>query len=166
MCSKDPGPPGVHPWVHKHALSLLSPLQEHGQKLNKSKEQSLCYSEVIWGRGRAGKGVWCWEPSPAAVGWEPVTSRWMGTHGHPPMDSCLHCLVSQKKKERCVPKLNASPSNSERAADPRCPPPQTQLTTDTMPDQKTFVDQKAAGSWHRAARILPAVPIVLLKLLL
>uniref|UniRef100_A0A8V0Z9I8 GDNF family receptor alpha-2 n=1 Tax=Gallus gallus TaxID=9031 RepID=A0A8V0Z9I8_CHICK len=68
-------------------ITTCTSIQEHGQKLNKSKEQSLCYSE-------------------------------------------------------------------------------TQLTTDTMPDQKTFVDQKAAGSRHRAARILPAVPIVLLKLLL
>lgn len=99
---------------------------------------------------------------------------WMGTchqqmDGDPwaPSHGLLSSLLSEpKKKERCVPKLNASPSNSERAADPRCPPPQTQLTTDTMPDQKTFVDQKAAGSRHRAARILPAVPIVLLKLLL
>lgn len=32
---------------------LLSPLQEHGSKLNKSKEQSLCYSEVRLGQGGA-----------------------------------------------------------------------------------------------------------------
>ncbi|XP_021237639.1 GDNF family receptor alpha-2-like [Numida meleagris] len=68
-------------------ITTCTSIQEHGQKLNKSKEQSLCYSE-------------------------------------------------------------------------------TQLTTDTMPDQKTYVDQKAAGSQHRAARILPAVPVLLLKLLL
>ncbi|OXB62764.1 hypothetical protein ASZ78_010831 [Callipepla squamata] len=68
-------------------ITTCTSIQEHGQKLNKSKEQSLCYSE-------------------------------------------------------------------------------TQLTTDTMPDQKTFVDQKGAGSQHRAAQILPAVPVLLLKLLL
>lgn len=46
------------------------------------------------------------------------------------------------------------------------PRPQTQLTTDIMPDQKTFVDQKAGGSRHRVGRILPLVPILLLKLAL
>lgn len=50
---------------------------------------------------------------------------------------------------------------------PCSPPlPQTQLTTDIMPDQKTFVDQKAGGSRHRAGRILPLVPILLLTLAL
>lgn len=50
---------------------------------------------------------------------------------------------------------------------PCSPPlPQTQLTTDIMPDQKTFVDQKAGGSRHRAGRILPLVPILLLMLAL
>ncbi|NWH79027.1 GFRA2 protein, partial [Piaya cayana] len=43
---------------------------------------------------------------------------------------------------------------------------ETQLTTDIMPDQKTFVDQKAGGSRHWAGRILPAVPVLLLLLLL
>jgi len=44
------------------------------------------------------------------------------------------------------------------------PHPQTQLTTDIMPDQKTFVDQKAGGSRHWAGRTLPVVPILLLML--
>ncbi|NXP22466.1 GFRA2 protein, partial [Scytalopus superciliaris] len=39
---------------------------------------------------------------------------------------------------------------------------ETQLTTDTMPDQKTFVDQKSGCSRHRAGRILLLVPILLL----
>ncbi|NXU94516.1 GFRA2 protein, partial [Xiphorhynchus elegans] len=39
---------------------------------------------------------------------------------------------------------------------------ETQLTTDMMPDQKTFVDQKAGGSRQRAGRILLLVPILLL----
>ncbi|KAM9608559.1 GDNF family receptor alpha-2 [Harpia harpyja] len=68
-------------------ITTCTSVQEHGSKLNKSKEQSLCYSE-------------------------------------------------------------------------------TQLTTDIMPDQKTFVDQKAGGSRHRAGRILPLVPILLLMLAL
>lgn len=46
------------------------------------------------------------------------------------------------------------------------PVPQTQLTTDTMPDQKTFVDPKAGGSRHWAGRILPTVPVLLLVLVL
>uniref|UniRef100_A0A8B9ZDX5 GDNF family receptor alpha n=1 Tax=Anas platyrhynchos TaxID=8839 RepID=A0A8B9ZDX5_ANAPL len=68
-------------------ITTCTSIQEHGQKLNKSKEQSLCYSE-------------------------------------------------------------------------------TQLTTDTMPDQKTFVDPKAGGSRHWAGRILPTVPVLLLVLVL
>ncbi|NWQ60436.1 GFRA2 protein, partial [Neopipo cinnamomea] len=39
---------------------------------------------------------------------------------------------------------------------------ETQLTTDTMPDQKTFVDQKAGCSRQRAGRILLLVLLVLL----
>ncbi|NXW47762.1 GFRA2 protein, partial [Nyctiprogne leucopyga] len=68
-------------------ITTCTSIQEHGAKLNKSKEQSLCYSE-------------------------------------------------------------------------------TQLTTDIMPDQKTFVDQKAGGSQHWEGQILPVVPIVLLQLVL
>ncbi|NWW50420.1 GFRA2 protein, partial [Pedionomus torquatus] len=80
-----PPPSGTYTCPKTFAY-LLSPLQEHGAKLNKSKEQSLCYSE-------------------------------------------------------------------------------TQLTTDIMPDQKTFVDQKAGSSRHRAGGILPLVPVLLLKLM-
>ncbi|NXG50855.1 GFRA2 protein, partial [Psilopogon haemacephalus] len=68
-------------------ITTCTSVQEHGSKLNKSKEQSLCYSE-------------------------------------------------------------------------------TQLTTDIMPDQKTFVDQKGGSSRHWAGRILPLVPILLLLLAL
>ncbi|NXN07907.1 GFRA2 protein, partial [Indicator maculatus] len=68
-------------------ITTCTSLQEHGPKLNKSKEQSLCYSE-------------------------------------------------------------------------------TQLTTDIMPEQKTFVDQKGGSSLHWAGRILPLVPLLLLLLAL
>lgn len=58
-------------------------------------------------------------------------------------------------------------SPKKAPAEPPLPPcPQTQLTTDMMPDQKTFVDQKAGGSRQWAGRILPLVPILLLMLVL
>lgn len=69
-------------------------------------------------------------------------------------------------KNRCFPRWDAFP-RKKALMKPCSPPlPQTQLTTDIMPDQKTFVDQKAGGSRHRAGRILPLVPILLLMLAL
>ncbi|NXE93703.1 GFRA2 protein, partial [Menura novaehollandiae] len=38
---------------------------------------------------------------------------------------------------------------------------ETQLTTDVMPDQKTFTDPKAGSSRHRAGRILLLIPALL-----
>ncbi|XP_009070038.1 PREDICTED: GDNF family receptor alpha-2-like, partial [Acanthisitta chloris] len=43
---------------------------------------------------------------------------------------------------------------------------ETQLTTDVMPDQKSFVDPKASGSHHRVGWILPLLPLLLLLLAL
>uniref|UniRef100_K7FL09 GDNF family receptor alpha-2 n=1 Tax=Pelodiscus sinensis TaxID=13735 RepID=K7FL09_PELSI len=57
------------------------------------------------------------------------------------------------------PKLNKSKEHSLCFSE-------TQLTTDIMPDQKTFVDQKASGGRHSATRILSALPFLLVKLAL
>ncbi|NXH44153.1 GFRA2 protein, partial [Dicaeum eximium] len=38
---------------------------------------------------------------------------------------------------------------------------EAQLTTDVMPDQKTFMDPKAGSGWHQESRILLLVPILI-----
>ncbi|XP_037742433.1 GDNF family receptor alpha-2 isoform X2 [Chelonia mydas] len=57
------------------------------------------------------------------------------------------------------PKLNKSKEHSLCFSE-------TLLTTDIMPDQKTFVDQKASGSRHSARGILSGLPFLLVKLAL